>query len=384
MVRQKCSGIRRSYLGGPIGLKEDKIIIARTAASIDAIPASHSISIEARDKPGGPLVPVYLVREGDQLPKKGTVIFKAQETLRAGSVNSLKFKLWEGEITDPISDNRFIGMFEIKGSDVDEDMIAAGAELICEYEIRDSGNIALDVSIPSIGSSFHSGRNFYSQQEAQIDYSSASKLITEQAASIALRLDEIEANVDDPKLIQAREKLQQAQGIQIGETDPETAKQAMDDLQEVKRLLAIARKNNLSTIRQLELDKVMSLFDKVLRQYARPSEALSFDNLAKTAQRAIDAKNPDFEAFLNELRNKNFSILWQQDWFISDRFKWLAQNQYLFPDTHEHAQLCAAGEQALANNDAERLREIVDQLDSIRIISGDEDELMASANILRG
>jgi molecular chaperone DnaK len=134
-------------LGGPIGLKEDKIIIARTAASIDAIPASHSISIEARDKPGGPLVPVYLVREGDQLPKKGTVTFKAQETLRAGSVNSLKFKLWEGEITDPISDNRFIGMFEIKGSDVDEDMIAAGAELICEYEIRDSGNIALDVSI---------------------------------------------------------------------------------------------------------------------------------------------------------------------------------------------------------------------------------------------
>ncbi|EEV6103135.1 TPA: Hsp70 family protein [Escherichia coli] len=371
-------------LGGPIGLKEDKIIIARTAASIDAIPASHSISIEARDKLGGPLVPVYLVREGDQLPKKGIVTFKAQETLRAGSVNSLKFKLWEGEITDPISDNRFVGMFEIKGSDVDEDMIAAGAELICEYEIRDSGNIALDVSIPSIGSSFHSGRNFYSQQEAQIDYSSASKLITEQAASIALRLDEIEANVDDPKLIQAREKLQQAQGIQIGETDPETAKQAMDDLQEVKRLLAIARKNNLSTIRQLELDKVMSLFDKVLRQYARPSEALSFDNLAKTAQRAIDAKNPDFEAFLNELRNKNFSILWQQDWFISDRFKWLAQNQYLFPDTHEHAQLCAAGEQALANNDAERLREIVDQLDSIRIISGDEDELIASANILRG
>lgn len=309
---------------------------------------------------------------------------KAQETLRAGSVNSLKFKLWEGEITDPISDNRFIGMFEIKGSDVDEDMIGAGAELICEYEIRDSGNIALDVSIPSIGSSFHSGRNFYSQQDAQIDYSSASKLITEQAASIQQRLDEMEANVDDPKLIQAREKLQQAQAIQMGETDPETAKQAMDDIQEVKRLLAIARKNNLSTIRQLELGKVVSLFDEVLRQYARPSEALSFDNLAKTAQRAIDAKNPDFEAFLNELRNKNFSILWQQDWFISDRFKWLSQNQYLFPDTNEHAQLCVAGEQALANNDAERLRDVVVQLDSIRIISGDEDELMASANILRG
>jgi molecular chaperone DnaK len=39
--------------GGPVALKEDKIVIASTAASIDAIPASHSIGVEARDKAGG-------------------------------------------------------------------------------------------------------------------------------------------------------------------------------------------------------------------------------------------------------------------------------------------------------------------------------------------
>jgi len=54
--------------GGPIKLGEDKIVIARTAANIDAIPASHSVGIEARDKIGGRLMLVYLVREGDQLP----------------------------------------------------------------------------------------------------------------------------------------------------------------------------------------------------------------------------------------------------------------------------------------------------------------------------
>ena len=61
-------------------------------------------------------------------------------------------------------------MFEIKGSDFDDGVIAAGAELICEYEVLDSGNIILEVSVPSIGGSFHSGRNFYSRQEGQIDY----------------------------------------------------------------------------------------------------------------------------------------------------------------------------------------------------------------------
>lgn len=370
--------------GGPIALKEDKIIITRTAASIDAIPASHSICVEAREKPGGPLVPVYLVREGDQLPKKGTILFKAQDTLRAGSADSIKFKIWEGEITDPVSDNRFIGMFEIKGSDIEDDIIAAGADLNCEYEVRDSGNISLDVSVPSIGSSFHSGRNFYSQQEARIDYSSASRLIAEQAQSVQERLEELEVNIDDPRLEQARAKLKQANAMQAGETDPETAKQAMDDLQEVKRLLAQARKSHLGTIRKLELDKTVNLFDEVIRQYARPSEALSFDSLAKTAQRAIDAKNPDFEAYLAELRLKNLSILWRQDWFAIDRFKWLTENNYLFPDAAEHAQLCATGQQALESNDIAQLRKVVDQMDAVRIVTGGDDALMASANILRG
>jgi hypothetical protein len=45
-------------------------------------PASHSIGVEARDKIGGRLVLDYLVREGDQLPKKGKKTFKAGESLK--------------------------------------------------------------------------------------------------------------------------------------------------------------------------------------------------------------------------------------------------------------------------------------------------------------
>jgi molecular chaperone DnaK len=85
--------------GAPVKLREDKIVIARTAASIDAIPASHSIGVEARDKVGGRLVLDYLVREGDQLPKKGKKTFKAGESLKSGSAGSIKFKLWEGEVS---------------------------------------------------------------------------------------------------------------------------------------------------------------------------------------------------------------------------------------------------------------------------------------------
>lgn len=369
--------------GGPIALREDKIVIARTAANIDAIPASHSIGVEARDKVGGRLILDYLVREGDQLPKKGKKSFKAGMSLEAGSAGSINFKLWEGDISDPINDNRFIGMFEIKGSVFDEGVIAAGTELICEYEVLDSGNIFLDVSVPSISGSFPSGRNFYSSQEGKVDYTNQSKNIQEQSKHTLQRLDEMESTVDDPRLAKARERLEQARTIKSGEADPETAKQAMDHIQEAKRLLALTRKEHLKVIRQLEIDKTVSFFDKVVRQHAKPTEASSFDNLAKTAQRAIDKKINDFESHLDDLRDRNFMILWRQDWFVIERFKWLAEDIYLFPDAREHAQLVTAGAEALKANDIDKLRAVVAHLGSIRIGSAGEDDMLADANIVR-
>lgn len=369
--------------GGPIGLKQDRIVIARTAASIDAIPASHSIGVEAREKLGGRAVLDYLVREGDQLPKKGQKIFRTEESLKSGGSGSIKFKLWEGDISDPVTDNRFIGLFEIKGSDFDDGVIPAGAELLCDYEIHDSGNIMLNVSVASIGGSFDSGRNFYSRQDGQIDYSQASRLIAEQSESAMQRVDEMESKIDDSLLAQARAKLEGAQTIKPGEADPETAKQAMDDVQEARRLLAQARKNHLKEIRQLELDKAIGAFDELARKHARPSEASSFDNLAQTARRVIPGVGGDFEVHLSELWSRTFMVLWRQDWFVIDRFKWLSTSPHQFPDAVGHAQLVAAGMQALKANDIDRLRQLVAKLDSVRLTSGGDDQMMAVTNIVR-
>ncbi len=370
--------------GGPVKLSQDKITISRTAAQIDAIPASQSIGVEAREKIGGRIILDYLVREGDQLPKKGKKTFKAEESLRAGVAGSIKFKLWEGGIEDPVSDNRFIGMFEIKGSDFSDGVIAKSSELLCEYEILDSGNIVLEVTVPSIGGSFHSGRNFYSRQEGQIDYTKAAKRIDEEVDRVGNRIDEIASKIDDLRIDQARERLDRAAASKGNEGDPETAKQAMDDIQEAKKLLAQARKEHQKVIRQMELDKTVEFFDARIREHARPAEAGAFDNLSKTAQRAIDNNSGDFESHLDELRGKNFMILWRQDWFIIDRFKWLSEDGFLFPDANEHAELCKIGRQALQANDIDKLRQVVAHMDSTRIGTAGEDDMVAGSNILVG
>jgi molecular chaperone DnaK len=191
------------------------------------------------------------------------------------------------------------------------------------------------------------------------------------------------SKVDDPRLDQARERLEQADTIRPGEADPETAKQAMDHVQEAKRLLALTRKEHLKDIRQLELDKAEEFFDEVVRQHARSSEATAFDNLVKTAQRAIDNNTADCESHLDDLRGRSFMILWRQDWFVIDRFKWLAEDVHLFADAREHAQLVAVGKEALRANDLDKLRAVVGHLDSIRIGSAGEDDMLAGTNIVR-
>lgn len=370
--------------GGPVKLPQDKIIISRTAAQIDAIPASHSIGVEALEKIGGRVVLDYLVREGDQLPEKGRKTFKAGEYLRAGATGSIKFKLWEGGIEDPVTDNRFIGMFEIKGSDFSDGVIAKGADLQCEYEVLDSGNIVLDVTVPSIGASFSSGRNFYSRQEGQIDYTKASKRIEEESERVGMRLDEITSKVGDPKLEQARGRLERAETAKLSVGDPEAAKQAMDDIQEAKKLLAQARKEHLKIIRQIDLDKVMEFFEVQVLEHARPADAASFVNLVKTAQRSIDNNSGDFEAHLDALRGKVFAILWRQDWFVINRFSWLSESAFLFSDAAEHATLCGNGRRALEAGDIDELRAVVGRLDSTRVGTASEDDIISSPNILVG
>ncbi|MFN9601947.1 MAG: Hsp70 family protein, partial [Planctomycetota bacterium] len=104
-------------VGGPIALEQDKIVVTRTAASVDAIPASHSISIEVLEKLGGRPVLDYLVRSGDSLPQKGKKVFKAAETLKPGASGSINLQIWEGELEVPVTDNRPIGVLKISGSD---------------------------------------------------------------------------------------------------------------------------------------------------------------------------------------------------------------------------------------------------------------------------
>ena len=368
--------------GRPVRLEENRIVITKTIATIGAIPASQSIGVEVMSTLGGSSVLEFLVKEGDDLPKKGVTTFKAGQTLKAGSSSSLNIKLWEGNIESPVDDNRFIGVLKISGTDFESGVIPTGAEIVCEYEMGDSGAINLEISIPSIGATF-GNRNFYSRQEGQNDTLNTEK-ISDDGQALLDRIDEMSEKVEDPRLDEARKKAQNAVDVGNAYFGNEEIMSASKDLLKSKELVYRVRKDNLSRIRQSELDSCIDFFNDAVRRYAKQTEAEAFDNQAQAAQRAIDRNDPDFENLLDQLKGKNFSILWRQDWFVIDWFKRMVSMPYNYADQEQFYQLKRKGESFVANDKIEELRQVISALWRIEINESSFADMVEKANIVRG
>jgi len=365
----------------PIG--SNTIVITKTLATIGAIPASHSIGVEVIDKLGGVPELMFLVEEGDALPKKGTLTVKAGQTLKAGTNDSINIKLWEGNIQSPITDNRFIGMLKITGTDIDSGVVPTGADIECEYEILDSGTINLEVSIPCIGASF-ANRNFYSRQEGQIDLTDIDS-IAEQGRQVLDRIDSMAEKVDDPQLAEARKKAERAATLDSQpQSEAEDVQKANNDLLDAKKLINKTRQANLKTIRQMDLDSCVEFFNDIVRQFATEAEEQAFDNLTRTAQRSIDRNDADFDNILDSMKTKNTMILIRQDWFIVDWYQRSVTSSSNYSDVTRFRQLKQLGDQALANDDIDQLRRVLFELLSIQIHADSGIGMFDIANIIKG
>jgi molecular chaperone DnaK len=217
-----------------------------------------------------------------------------------------------------------------------------------------------------------------------VDYSSAAPDVVSSGRKTLSRLHEIKMVIDDPRLSAARNKMEAAVALDPKDTDAERIQAADEDIRAAKQLLSLVREEHLREIRGLDLDKAVSVFEKDLRQYASPSEAADFDNLAVTARRSIDRDDADFEFYFSKLENMNFGIQWKQDWYIVELFKrWTAIPQ-IFIDRTRFDELAARGKELIASDDAEKLREVMMEL--LKLIPGVGPDINMSdvTNIIRG
>jgi len=368
--------------GQAIKLKENKIVITKTIASIEAIPASHSVGVAVLQKLQGPTTMQYLVKDGEALPKKGSFNVYAGETIKAGSSQSLDIRIFEGDNEDDVTDNRPVGELRIVGTDFDHGIIPTGDRLECEYEVSDSGTISFEVSVPSIGAVFPA--KFIIDDKP--DLNDIDRVIKD-GNKLLERISEIEDQLEseDPRLLKAREKSEKAAYLADQAAEPEDVQQAMDEVFHAKKLLAQIKSKYKKPINQMDLDHCVAFFNEYVREYARPSEEKAFDNQAKTAQRSIDRNSDDFKNILSELNRKIFIILWRQDWFTIQMFNSLVKNPNDFTELNKFNELKQLGTIYLHNDEIDKLRKVIAAMQDIRKVNSyNTEDMMANVNIIRG
>ena len=333
--------------------------ITRTLASIASIPASHSIAVKALDKPGGVPVPVYLVQVNDPLPKNGSVTFRAAEQLVGGSSGALSFSLWEGEIRDPVDDNRYIGTYRIPGTVFSGGVVPVGAEVICDYEMNEAGNLRLGVSIPCVGLRMRE-KNFYSRYEGQIDLKDTYALVNE-AKKLLERTAQMKQSIVDEELDAVRRKLMGIRSTFTHSQDPESIAEAESELMNCYRRVAILHQRYANVIKSRDLDEVISRFRKT-EDKATEDEAAAFQNLVELARFSIDMGSSDFESQLSEMREIIAEIRWRQDDVIRNIFLNMTMWPGNFQDRAAFDRLRAEGLTCLENGNMQELRRVVNDL----------------------
>lgn len=378
--RVKMTDLRGNSLKDP-----EDIVITRTMATVSAIPASHSIGIEVISKLGGASELVFLVKEGDSLPAKGTIRVKAGQTIRSGSAESINIKLWEGDIQTRIEDNRFIGMLKIRGTDIDAGMIPTGTDIDCEYEVTDSGQIRLEASVPYIAATFK-GNNLYSRQEgAVID----KNVVAKAGRRLLEEITDMLHRIPSAELYAAKAKAQNAANAGgLRDDDAEQIQKADNDLLEARRIADKYRRENVKLIREMQVEKKRNHYEQDIAEYATTAEKQQIENYFRLAKQSLEQDGKYLEDILSDLGKMFINILWRQDWYVIRYFRILVISDGTYTDSERYYELIERGNKFLEDGNIEALRGIVISILNLRKDDDDDIEdmtgLMDVANIIKG
>ena len=365
---------------------EHVVEITRTYGNMSSVAASHSVMLEVLDKANGNPEAIYLVKKGDALPSKGEVKLRSGIELESGFYNDLRFHIRGGEIKENVRENEYIGTYKICGIDFDGGDIQIGSEIICDYEVSDSGNLILSTSVPDIRADFGQ-KNYYCFQDAIIDLDMESDRIVEKSRILLSKINSLPKSIVDKRLSYAKQKLIDAASIEVMPDDSDRQDKilhARSALIESGNIFANVLDTHHKEMRQSELDDSILRFNVKARVHAEPAEVEKFDSMAAAAQLAIARNELGFENRLDEMSSLRFRILWRQDWYVIELFNLYALSSESCADKELFSELKQKGIELKRNDQIDELRFLVFTFSKIMRSDTAIEEPVSVANVVRG
>jgi molecular chaperone DnaK len=117
---------------------------------VPSIRSNRRAFVRAMSKDGERYEAIELVARDELIPKEGSFPVKTTKALTWGEDDSVEFKIFEGDIRDPITDNRFVGAIHLSSRDLAGKSLPKGAGLICHYHMDRGLSAYIDITIPDL------------------------------------------------------------------------------------------------------------------------------------------------------------------------------------------------------------------------------------------
>lgn len=349
--------------GAEVKLPTSAIVITKTLINIGKIPCAHSVGVQLEDAVTHKPILDYLIKKDDLLPKSGVVKYKTTKRISAGSSDYISFKLWEGEIADPIEYNRFIGEITISGNSFDYGIIPVGSEIVCEYNFSDSGNIETKITVPSVG--ITEVKDSYDRLSGQIDFNNDYEKIVDEAQSVLDKIKELSKNIFNEKLDETANKIREYLD-RSDDLDAEGLQTLFELAQTGKGVVAAFMRENKAAVWQQELDDAMEQF-ATFESQATPVQIKQINNLRDNIQKAIDANSASAERYLEQLHDLVVQVMFNREDIHRIIFEIMAQSPQDFTNPALYRQLINQGWQCVQNDDKNGLISVISRLQQIMI-----------------
>lgn len=294
---------------------------------IQGIPMATSLFVEVVSRDGSTTEPEYLVRVGEGLPKKGEFRVASQVELSKKSDNAIRFKLYQGEISDRVIDNTYIGELKLESSVLGRtDKISIGDELICGFEVGEGLELKLNVSVPSIGERFD---GLYMPGEAVKNPTEDWQEFAESGRNLKKSLERYVQQNPNALLESRIGQLQDAIDMIESSLVDEEVQSAAEKVRQVRRDFFEARRGDLPrrllARYQYTFDFFHSKFEGRVQANATNGERKVFLQHAANAEAAARAGNEAlWDAEDDEMWEVLRAIIWRSEWWLRfelDSFK---------------------------------------------------------------
>lgn len=285
---------------------------------IGSVPANATTFIRAVSADGTEFEAINIIKRGQPLPIEGSFKVRLTKDLKNES-DVAEFKVFQGEITDEINDNSYVGALILSGKQLNGKTLTKGAELVCKYQLGHGLDLTLDVVIPDIE---HTVKNLFFDLHDGFDPALGWVDLISEAKDLRQRiLDYLRTKGQDPRLSAQLPVLVGAiRVLEESNIDSEITK-AHSDIQTVRNIFFLSRAENVPAELKRELKSAKTFFetghDGKVKEALKSNESVDIEKWYEEGVAAADAGDVEKVArLLEKLDQLKWKVLWRCDWWI--------------------------------------------------------------------